>query len=67
MKDTHENIFGKMRGRFDEEAARRCDRSLKYAAMAAIVPMPTDELGEFIELFNKVFEARGLSIERHES
>lgn len=52
-----ENYFGKMRGRFDEDAARALDRSLNENAMAAICAMPAYELQKFREWWND-FEKR---------
>lgn len=52
-----ENYFGKMRGRFDEDAARALDRSLNEKAMAAICAMPADDLRKFREWWND-FEKR---------
>ena len=57
-----ENMFGKMRGRFCEHTARALDRSLKDAALSAIVAMPPDELRAFSSAFNKIFERDGISI-----
>lgn len=53
--DQPENLFGKIRGRFDEDAARRIDRALPEAAMAGIVAMPPYEFRRFQALFSKVF------------
>ena len=50
-----ENIFGKIRGRFDEAKARQLDRSLPTAAIAALAAMPETEWPVFVEQFNKTF------------
>jgi hypothetical protein len=48
-----ENCFGKQQGRFDIAMAARCDRSLPFAAMAAITAMDHQQLTEFTVMFNR--------------
>jgi hypothetical protein len=56
MINKTENIFGKIRGRFDEDHARRIDTTLKSRAMAALVAMPEEEWQDFIKVFNDTFK-----------
>lgn len=53
--DASESVFGKMRGRFDEAAARDVDRTLSEAAMSALTAMPSDQWPRFIAAFNAAF------------
>ena len=54
-----ENMFGKVRGRFDEAGARHADRTLVDAALAALVAMPPAEMDRFVHAFNRVFRQPG--------
>lgn len=55
MISAAENMFGKIRGRFDEGAAREQDRTLVDATMAAICAMPDAEFQRFLITFRRVF------------
>jgi hypothetical protein len=53
-----ENIFGKMRGRFNEAAARAHDRTLNEKAMAAVCAMPEDQFAVFAKWFGDLLQRR---------
>jgi hypothetical protein len=50
-----ENLFGKQRGRFNENAASESDRTAGERAIAILVSLPESEWPGFIAKFNRCF------------
>ena len=54
-----ENIFGKIRGRWDEDRARSITRTMPDRAIAFCAAMDDEQFVEFVARFNKIFDRPG--------
>lgn len=57
-----ENIFGKMRGRFDERFARIAAASLPDKFLATFMAMTEQQQAECMDKFNGFFQRPGLAV-----
>jgi hypothetical protein len=53
-----ENIFGKIRGRFDVQRAQQAVRDLPDIALSNCAAMKDEQLREFAKAFNRVFDRK---------
>jgi anti-sigma factor RsiW len=64
MATCDENIFGKIRGRFDEDRARAISRTIPDRALAFCAAMTDAQMDEFAERFNQLFDRPVCSLRR---